>query len=440
MFISKHKDAFGVEPVCRVLSGSGWQIAPGTYYAAVRRPPPARAVRDAQILAGITQMRAEYEEVYGARKTWLELNRRGIPVARCTVERVMRENGLRGARRGRKIRTTIPGKGPGHERAADLIGRDFTAPAPDRRWVADFTQVATLAGTVYVAFVVDIFSRLFTGWAAARHKRAKLVLDALDMALWHRDHGGHRVSAGLIHHSDAGSQYTSIAFTAHLAAEGIVPSIGSVGDALDNALMESAIGLYKTELINWRGPWRDLAHVEMETAGYLHWFNNRRIHSAIGDVTPAEREAAWYAARGREEEEEEEEEEEKKKRRRRRMKGGGMRRPDFPEEAAALGCGRRDGTGPPPPASTVLRIALARDGLRPPLTPETSGGPQGQQSGAAQRAAPVRPRRPSRPHAAGRWPGLTPGTKRRDTGTRQPPPGHKRTLVRLRQQAEKLQG
>jgi putative transposase len=149
MFISKHKDAFGVEPVCRVLTGSGWQIAPGTYYAAIRRPPPARAVRDARILAEIAQMRADYEEVYGARKTWLELNRRGIPVARCTVERVMRENGLRGARRGRKIRTTIRGKGPGHERAPDLIGRDFTAPAPDRRWVADFTHVATLAGTVY---------------------------------------------------------------------------------------------------------------------------------------------------------------------------------------------------------------------------------------------------------------------------------------------------
>ena len=163
MFISKHKDAFGVEPVCRVLTGSGWQIAPGTYYAAVRRLPPARAVRDAQILAGIRQMRAEYEEVYGARKTWLELNRRGIPVARCTVERVMREHGLRGVRRGRMIRTTIPGKGPGHERAADLIGRDFTAPALDRRWVADFTHVATLAGTVNAAFVVDIFSRMFTG-------------------------------------------------------------------------------------------------------------------------------------------------------------------------------------------------------------------------------------------------------------------------------------
>jgi putative transposase len=303
MFISKHKDAFGVEPVCRVLTGSGWQIAPGTCYAAVRRPPAARAVRDARILAEIGRMRAEYEEVYGARKTWLELNRRQIPVARCTVERVMREHGLHGARRGKKVRTTIAGKGPGHERAADLLKRDFTAPAPDRRWVADFTHVATLAGTVYVAFVVDIFSRAFAGWAAARHKRAKLVLDALDMALWHRDHGGHPVSGGLICHSDAGSQYTCIAFTAHLAAEGIVPSIGTVGDALDNALMESATGLYKTELIARRGPWRDLAHVELETAGYLHWFNNRRIRSAIGDITPAEAEAAWYAAHGGEEEE-----------------------------------------------------------------------------------------------------------------------------------------
>ena len=297
MFISKHKDAFGVEPVCRVLTENGWQIAPGTYYAAVRRPPSARATRDAGLLAEILQIRAEYEEVYGARKMWLELNRRGIRVARCTVERLMRENGLHGARRGKKVRTTIAGKGPGHERAADLIRRDFTAPAPDRRWVADFTQVATLAGTVYVAFVVDIFSRMFAGWAAARHKRAKLVLDALDMALWHRDHGGHPVSGGLIHHSDAGAQYTSIAFTAHLAAEGVVPSIGTVGDALDNALMESAIGLYKTELITRRGPWRDLAHVETETAGYLHWFNHRRIHSAIGDLTPAEAGAAWYAAR-----------------------------------------------------------------------------------------------------------------------------------------------
>jgi len=295
MFISEHKDAFGVEPVCRVLSESGWQIAPGTYYAAIKRLPSARAVRDARILAEITRMRAEYEEVYGARKTWLDLNRRGIPVARCTVERVMGRNGLRGVRRGRRIRTTVPGKGPGHERAGDLLKRDFTAAAPNRRWVADFTHVATLAGTVYVAFTADIFSRMLVGWAAARHKRAKLVLDALDMALWHRSRAGHRPGPGLVHHSDAGSQYTSIAFTAHLAAEDIVPSIGTVGDALDNALMESTIGLYKTELINRRGPWRDLAHVETETAGYVQWFNQRRIHSAIGDVTPAEREAAWYS-------------------------------------------------------------------------------------------------------------------------------------------------
>ena len=260
-----------------MLTGGGWQIAPGTYYAAVKRPPPARAMRDAQVRAEIARMRAEYEEVYGARKTWLELNRRGLPVARCTVERIMREDGL--ARRcGAAVRSAPRSRGRdrGTSGRRTCSKRDFTAPAPNRRWVADFTHVATLAGTVYVAFVVDVFSRMFTGWAAARHKRAKLVLDALDMALWHRDHGGHRVSAGLIHHSDAGSQYTSIAFTAHLAAEGIVPSIGSVGDALDNALMESAIGLYKTELIARRGPWRDLAHVEMETAGYLHWFNHRR--------------------------------------------------------------------------------------------------------------------------------------------------------------------
>lgn len=295
MFISEHKDAFGVEPVCRVLTENGWQIAPGTYYAAVKRPPSARAVRDAEILAEIRRMRTDYEEVYGARKTWLDLNRRGIPVARCTVERLMRRSGMCGACRGKRVRTTVPGKGPGHERAKDLLKRDFTAPAPDRRWVADFTYVATLAGTVYVAFAADVFSRMITGWAAARHKRAKLVLDALDMALWHRSRAGHRPGPGLVHHSDAGSQYTSIAFTAHLAAEDIVPSIGTVGDALDNALMESAIGLYKTELIARRGPWRDLAHVEMETAGYVRWFNHRRIHSAIGDVTPAEAEAAWYA-------------------------------------------------------------------------------------------------------------------------------------------------
>ena len=378
-------------------------------------------MRDAQILAEIRRMRADYEEVYGARKTWLELNRRGIPVARCTVERVMRENGLRGARRGRTIRTTIPGKGPGHERAADLIGRDFTAPAPDRRWVADFTHVATLAGTVYVAFVVDIFSRMFTGWAAARHKRAKLVLDALDMALWHRDHGGHRVGAGLIHHSDAGSQYTSIAFTAHLAAEGIVPSIGSVGDALDNALMESAIGLYKTELTARRGPWRDLAHVEMETAGYLHWFNNRRIHSAIGDVTPAEAEARLVrrTRRGRTG----------------RMRRRRLRRPDFP------GTGCRAVVRAPRwyrPAPSGLNGAAHRAGARRPAAAVDPGDlwrATGPARRAAHRAAPVAaaPSRPARP-------GLTPGTTTEGHWKATAATTRKRTCVRLRKQAEKLQG
>jgi putative transposase len=202
-FISEQKDRFGVEPVCRVLSEHGWKIAPGTYYAARNRPPSARSVRDAQVLDAIVRLRqAGYEEVYGARKMWLALNRAGIRVARCTVERLMRGHGLQGVRRGKAPRTTVQGTGSGHERAADLLKRDFTADAPNRRWVADFTYVATLAGTVYVAFVVDVFSRAVVGWAAARHKRARLVLDALDMALWHRDHGGHPVSAGLIHHSD----------------------------------------------------------------------------------------------------------------------------------------------------------------------------------------------------------------------------------------------
>jgi putative transposase len=184
-------------------------------------------------------------------------------VARCTTERLMRQLGLHGVRRGKKIRTTTPGKDG--QRAGDLLNRDFTAPAPDRRW------------------------------AAATHKRAKLVLDALQMALWRRDHDDHPAGSGLIHHSDAGSQYVSFVFTAHLIEAGIDASIGTVGDALDNALMESTIGLYKTELINKDGPWRSLADVELATAGYVDWFNHKRLHTAIGGVPPAEYEAAYYA-------------------------------------------------------------------------------------------------------------------------------------------------
>jgi putative transposase len=292
-FIDEHKDVFGVEPICRVLTQHGAPVAPSTYYAAKSRPASARAVRDARLKAEITRVWKENREVYGADKVWLELNRQGIAVARCTTERLMRQLGLQGVRRGRKVRTTVPGKDG--QRAGDLLNRDFTAPAPNRRWVADFTHVAAWGGIVYVAFVVDIYSRAIVGWSAATHKRTKLVLDALQMALWRRDRDGHRPGPGLLHHSDAGSQYVSFAFTAHLIEAGLDASIGTVGDALDNALMESTIGLFKTELIKRNGPWRSLADVELATADYVGWYNTRRLHTAIGGVPPAEFEAAYYA-------------------------------------------------------------------------------------------------------------------------------------------------
>jgi putative transposase len=292
-FIDERKGVFGVEPICRVLSQHGAPIAPSTYYAAKSRPPSARAIRDAALKAEITRVWKENREVYGADKVWLELNRQGTPVARCTAERLMRQLGLQGVRRGRTVGTTTPGRG-GY-RAGDLLNRDFTAPAPNRRWVADFTYVAAWSGIVYVAFVVDIYSRAIVGWAAATHKRTKLVLDALQMALWRRDRDGHPAGPGLVHHSDAGSQYTSFVFTAHLIEAGLDASIGTVGDALDNALMESTIGLYKTELIKKDGPWKSLADVELATAGYVDWFNARRLHTSIGGIPPAEHQAAYYA-------------------------------------------------------------------------------------------------------------------------------------------------
>jgi putative transposase len=237
----------------------------------------------------------DYNEVYGARKMWRELGRRGHQVARCTVERLMRAEGLSGAVRGRhKIRTTVAD--PSHPRAPDRVHRNFSAPAPNRVWVADFTEVVTWAGVVYVAFIVDVYSRAIVGWAAATNKAAPLVVAALKMAIWRRDHDGHAVQKGLIHHSDAGSQYTSTRFVGNLRIDGIDASIGTVGDALDNALMESTIGLYKTELIKCRGPWRTLAEVELGTAQWIEWYNARRLHSAIGYVPPNEYEATHYAS------------------------------------------------------------------------------------------------------------------------------------------------
>lgn len=293
-FVDHHRGRFGgVEPICRVLRQHGQQISPSGYWAAKKRPPSPRSARDVELTSLIGEVYASNYGVYGVRKVWHELRRRGHRVARCTVERLMRQAGLAGVVRGRKIRTTV--SDPGSERASDLVNRDFTAARPNRCWVADFTHVAAWSGVVYVAFVVDVYSRAIVGWAAATNKRTPLVLAALDMGLWRRDRAGQRITGGLVHHSDAGSQYTSFRFTAHLLDAGIDASIGSVGDALDNALMESTIGLYKTELIKPRGPWRSLAQVELATAEWVDWYNNQRLHSATDHRPPAEYESMFYA-------------------------------------------------------------------------------------------------------------------------------------------------
>jgi putative transposase len=291
-FISGHKSRFGVEPICRVLTEHGCKIAPSTYYDAIARGPSARAMRDEQLKKAITRVHGENYGVYGARKVWLALNREGVPVARCTVERLMRELGLHGARRGKRVRTTRPDAAAA--RPADLVRRQFSRARPDRLWVADFTYVPTWAGMVYVAFVLDAYSRRILGWRAATTMRTTLVLDALEQALWTRRRDGNGDLAGLVHHTDAGSQYTSIAFTERLAAAGVSASVGTVGDAYDNALAESVIGLFKTELIKPRGPWRSPEQVEIATLGYVDWFNNRRLYEACGDIPPAELEDAYY--------------------------------------------------------------------------------------------------------------------------------------------------
>jgi putative transposase len=291
-FISGHKARFGVEPICRVLTEHGCKIAPSTYYDAIARGPSARAMRDEQLKKAITRVHGENYGVYGARKVWLQLNREGVPVARCTVERLMRELGLYGARRGKRIRTTMADAAAA--RPADLVRRQFSPARPDRLWVADFTYVPTWAGMVYVAFVLDAYSRRILGWRAATTMRTALVLDALEQALWTRRRDGSTDLAGLIHHTDAGSQYTSIAFTERLAAAGVSASVGTVGDAYDNALAESVIGLFKTELIKPRGPWHTVEQVEIATLNYVDWFNNRRLYEACGDIPPAELEDAYY--------------------------------------------------------------------------------------------------------------------------------------------------
>jgi transposase InsO family protein len=290
-----------VESICRVLTEHGCKVAARTYRAwkQATRPIAARTVSDAVITDALLGTRGTPEGLYGRRKMTHWLRRQGHEVAFCTVDRLMRDLGMNGVRRGKKVRTTIPAKDG--RRAGDLLDRNFTAPAPNLRWVADFTYVRTWAGFVYVAFLVDVFAQRIVGWHVATTKVTDLVLTPLRIALWDRDrHGTPVVPGQLLHHSDAGSQYTSIRFTEHLELAEIAPSIGTVGDAYDNALMESIIGLFKTECIATTvfhdGPYKTPADVEYATAGWVDWYNHRRLHGSLGMLTPDEYEQDHYAA------------------------------------------------------------------------------------------------------------------------------------------------
>ena len=270
-FIKTHRERFGVEPICREL-----QVAPSSYYAARSRPLSARRVRDEALKVKLQHVHAEQFGVYGARKLWRQLHREGIPVARCTVERLMRELSLSGVVRGKVKRTTVADESA--PRPADLVERDFHAPAPNRLWVADLTYVPSWSGFVYVAFVIDVYSRSVVGWQASRSLRTELALDALEQALWARN----GPFDGLIHHSDRGVQYLSIRYTERLAEAGAVTSVGSRGDSYDNALAESVIGLYKAELVHRRGPWRGLDDLELATLEWVDWYGTVRSQTTDG--------------------------------------------------------------------------------------------------------------------------------------------------------------
>jgi transposase InsO family protein len=285
-FIDAHRAQYGVEPICKQLP-----IAPSVYYEAKARQAdpsllPARSRRDAKLIGEIERVHRSNFRVYGARKVWRQLNRENIPVARCTVERLMHRIGLQGVVRGRKCRTTLADARL--DMPGDLVQRQFQAQRPNQLWVADFTYVATWSGFVYTAFVIDVYARRIIGWRVARSMHTDLVLDALEQAIWSRC-----PPKGVIHHSDHGSQYLSIRYSERLTEIGVEPSTGTVGDSYDNALAETIIGLYKTEVIYHRGPWRNLEAVEYATLEWVDWFNNRRLLEPIGNIPPAEREMQY---------------------------------------------------------------------------------------------------------------------------------------------------
>jgi len=287
-FIKAHRDVCGVEPICRVL-----QIAPSTFYAhlAIERDPDlasVRAKRDAQLRPAMKRVWEDNRSVYGARKLWRAMLREGDDLARCTVERLMRDIGIEGVRRGKKIKTTWSDKAL--PCPMDRVNRQFRATMPNQLWVSDFTYVSTWQGFVYVAFVIDTFANKIVGWRASRSQQTQFVLDALEQALYER-----RPSDSLIHHSDRGSQYVSIKYTERLADAGLEPSVGTVGDSYDNALAETMIGLFKAEVIHKMGPWKSADAVEWETLKWVDWFNNRRLLEPIGYITPVEAEEAFYA-------------------------------------------------------------------------------------------------------------------------------------------------
>ncbi len=286
-FIDRYRGKYGVEPICRVLP-----IAPSTYHEHKARQVqparlPARAQRDIVQRGHVRRIWLANRQLYGVRKMWRSLIREGLKIARCTVARLMRQMGLAGVVRGKKMRTTIPADVANHP--SDLVARDFTASRPNELWVSDLTYVSTWRGFVYAAFVIDVFSRRIVGWRVSSSLHTDLVLDALEQAIWDRQIGTDR----LVHHSDRGSQYLAFRYTERWADAGIEPSVGSVGDSYDNAMAETVIGLFKTEVIYRLGPWRGREHVEMETLKWVSWFNNRRLLEPIGYVPPAEFEEVY---------------------------------------------------------------------------------------------------------------------------------------------------